>query len=154
MKTKFKYGFKKYQYAVMAAVIVLSLAVIVLNVFRLVKYGYDPDKLLGQITSFIISVLIIVLISSILISSYYEVTEKSFVLRWGILKNEIPVKDITKIVHNLTKDKIAVYYGAEDNFMVVSAAKIPVLDIVDALRSKNKKILYQSLSDEPVEPAE
>ncbi len=145
---RFKYKFKNYVYVVMVAAILLALLTIAMTFYRLIKNGYDPSHLLGLITTLLISVLIIVLIVSMLISSYYEVNDKNFVLRWGILKNVIPIKEITKTVHNPETDKLTVYFGENDNFMIISVVKVNPLDIVDALRSKNKKIMFESISSE------
>lgn len=148
MKTRFKYKFKNYLYYVMAAAIVLSLTVIGVNMYRLIAGGFDSSKIFGYITTFLISILIIVLIASILISSYYEIDEKYLTLKWGILKNQIPVHSITKTVHNPDSNKLTIVYGAEENFMVISVVGINPIDIVDALRKINKKIIFESISDE------
>lgn len=148
MKTRFKYKFKKYAYMLMAAAILLAIAVIVINLLRIVKYGYDSSKLMSIIISCVLSVVIMVLVVSMLVSSFYEVSEKSFTLRWGILKNEIPVKEITKVLHNPDKNTLSVFYGENDNFMVISAIDVNVLDIVDAIRKYNKKVIYESISEE------
>lgn len=148
MKVKFKYKFKKYAIALMIVAVILALAVIVMNVFRFVKYGYDSSKLIGLIASIAVSVLILVLVIPMSVSSYYEISDKSFTLRWGILKNEIPIKDITKVIHNPDKDTLNVVFGEYENFMVISAAGVNVLDIVDALRKHNKKIVYECVSSD------
>lgn len=148
MKVKFKYKFNKYATALMVAAVILALAVIVMNVIRYVKYGYDSSKLVGLIASIAVSVLILVLVIPMSVSSYYEISDKSFTLRWGILKNEIAITDITKVIHNPDKDTLSVVFDEYENFMVISAAGVNVLDIVDALRKQNKKIVYECVSSD------
>lgn len=145
---RFKYKFKNYVYVLMVSAIVLALATIGMSVYRFIAFGYDPNKSLGVILSLLIAVFIIILIASILISSYYEVNQNDFILKWGILKNKIPVKEITRTIHNTDTNKLTVIYGKEDNFMVISVVDTNPLDIVDALRVHNKKIIYQSQSNE------
>ncbi len=142
---RFKYKFKNYVYLLMAAALLLACLTIGMSVYRLIKTGYDPSHIIGLITTLLVSILIIVLIVSIFVSSYYEVNDLNFVLRWGILKNVIPVKEITKTLYDPDKDKLTVFFG-EDNFMIISVANVNTMDIVDALRSKNKKILFESQS--------
>ncbi len=142
---KFKFKFKTYVYIIMSCALVLALATIAMTVFRLVN-GYDPTKLMSIIITTLISLFIVILLVSIMISSYYAVDDKNFILRWGILKNVIPIKEITKLSYDSDKDKLTVYFGAEENFMVISLDKVNPMDIVDALRKNNKKILFESYS--------
>lgn len=148
MKTKFKYKFKKYVYVIMIVAILLALAVVAMQLVRFIKYGYDPSNLFSQIITVVLSLFIIILLFSVIFFSFYEVDEKNFTLRWGILKNEISIKEITKVIHSPEENKLTVFWGAQDNFMVISAFDVEVLDIVDCLRKYNKKILYESVSSQ------
>lgn len=142
---KFKYKYKPYIFVIMALSVILALATIGMTIYRLIN-GYDPSKIFNAVITTLISLFIIVLVTSMLISSYYAVDDKNFILRWGILKNVIPVKEITKLLYDSDKKKLTVYYGAEDNFMLVSLDKVDPIDIVDALRKRNAKILFESYS--------
>lgn len=142
---KFKYKYKPYIFVIMALSVILALATIGMTIYRLIN-GYDPSKIFNAVITTLISLFIIVLVTSMLISSYYAVDDKNFILRWGILKNVIPVKEITKLLYDSDKEKLTVYYGAEDNFMLVSLDKVDPIDIVDALRKRNAKILFESYS--------
>lgn len=152
---KFRFKFKIYVYVVMSCALVLALASVCMTVFKTIN-GYDASKLMSTIITTLISVFIIVLLVSIMVSSYYAVDDKNFVLRWGILKNVIPIKEITKLTYDSDKDKLTVYFGVNDNFMVISLDKVNPMDIVDALRQRNKKILFESFSssDNPDENKE
>lgn len=142
---KFKYKYKPYIFVIMALSVILALATIGMTIYRLIN-GYDPSKIFNAVITTLISLFIIVLVTSMMISSYYAVDDKNFILRWGILKNVIPVKEITKLLYDSDKKKLTVYYGTEDNFMLVSLDKVNPIDIVDALRKRNAKILFESYS--------
>lgn len=142
---KFKYKYKPYIFVIMALSVILALATIGMTIYRLIN-GYDPSKIFNAVITTLISLFIILLVTSMMISSYYAVDDKNFILRWGILKNVIPVKEITKLLYDSDKKKLTVYYGAEDNYMLVSLDKVNPIDIVDALRKRNAKILFESYS--------
>lgn len=150
---KFKYGFKKYMYLLMAVAIVVSCLCIAINVYRFISAGGKTNSgYFGFILTILVCLLIIVLVVSIMVSSYYEVTDKNFILKWGLLKNEIAIKDITKTEYNEDTKKLAVFYGEQDNFMVLQLNQINPLDIVDALREVKKDILFESFSSASIEP--
>lgn len=148
---KFKYIFKPFYYVLIGVALLVALATIVLTIFRFFKFGFDPSKSLGLIVTLIIVVLILVLLISMLINSCYIVNDKNFVLRWGILKNEIPIKEITRVIYNPDSDKLTIYFGPQDNFMVINIGKVNPMDLVDALLEKNKRISVEFIGNEQKE---
>ncbi len=151
---KFKYKFQKYVYFVLAGAILLAALCIILQTIRIVKgniedtYGY-----VGAVTTIAIGVLIIVLVTSIMLSSCYVINEKNLVLKWGLLKNEIPLEKITGTIYNSDTKKLIIEYN-EDNYMYINLSGVEPLDFVDALRKKNKKIAFQSVSEPPKDDAD
>ena len=81
-------------------------------------------------------------------SSYYSVDDRYFTLSWGVLKNRILISDITDAIYNAELKKLTVVFS-EGNFMVISVEGVDPLDVVDALRAKNKKIMFEYLSTDP-----
>lgn len=145
---RFKFRFKTYIYVIIVIAAILAAVMLVLNAIKIFSGTVtDTNDIVSVITTLAISVIILVLLASMAVSSFYEVNDKSFVLRWGVLKNEIPIADITKTIYNTETKKLTVVFGKDDNYMVVSVAKIDPLDIVDALRAKNKNIAFESSSE-------
>ena len=146
---KFKFKFKKYIYFVIAAAIILSFACVGLNLYRLISGRVEgTNGYIGIGVTFVICALILVLTVSMAFSSYYSVDDRYFTLSWGVLKNRILISDITDAIYNAELKKLTVVFS-EGNFMVISVEGVDPLDVVDALRAKNKKIMFEYLSTDP-----
>ena len=141
---KFRYKYPVWMKIVVIAAIVLASASFTLNVYRLVK-AFDY---MSSAVAVVISVVAAALFSSMLISSNYTVTDKELVLNWGLLKNRFPLSSVKKIVLEQTKEKLILYYN-EDNFFILNARTVDYADLVDEMRKKNDKIVFEFTSSAP-----
>ncbi len=146
---------KKYKFSYSAPVLLLifagmavSVASIVFNVLRIVNntspttYNY-----ISLITVALVCVGYLVLSVSMLVNSYYAIDDKYFILRWGILKNRLEIKSMTRVLLDSERRRLTVFYN-EDNYFVVKSATIPFPDLVAALREVNKKIVFDFASND------
>ena len=145
---KYKYNYSKLVLAIIIAGIPLAVACIALNILRLTKnyQSFTTYNYLALGIILLISVAYIVIAISLLIDSSYYVTDKHFVLKWGLLKNEIELKSITKIVLNTSTDKLAIYYNDED-FFNINSKNVDYGELVSAVKEKNKKIVFEMITD-------
>ena len=141
---KFRYKYPVWMKIVVIAAIVLASASFTVNVYRLVK-AFDY---MSSAVAVVISVVAAALFSSMLISSNYTVTDKELVLNWGFLKNRFPLSSVKKIVLEQTKEKLILYYN-EENFFILNARTVDYADLVDEMRKKNDKIVFEFTSSAP-----
>lgn len=146
---KFKYNYKKSALALLIAGVPIGVACIIVNVIRLVKNyaDYSPYQYVSFGVVILLSIAYLVLATAIFIDSSYFVTDKNFVLKWGLLKNEIPLESITRISYCVTTDKLAVYYGNEE-YLCFNAKSVKFDELADEIRAKNKKVIFEMVSDE------
>ena len=117
---------KSFKYQFTTALILLSIAVIVLclagmgvSIYRIVRFGvhnlFDALKspLLVAICLFCILLMI-----SVLTNSRYVVDDTYYTTQFGFIKSKFPIKDITRLELNTDTNKLTVYVG--EQFSVLS----------------------------------
>ena len=122
---KHKYHYSKLILSLMITGIPLAVACIVINVIRFIK-NYTEYSAYNYASTFVviaISVAYLVIIIALFVDSSYYVTDKYFILKWGLLKNQIELKSVTRIVLNSATKKVAIYYN-DDNFFMLNASSI------------------------------
>ena len=148
---KFKYKFKPWIVVLLSIGVIVAAAGIGINVYRLAANKHpDSYTLVSYIIALVISIAGGATFVSILVSSYYTVTDDELVLCWGFLKNRLAIKSIKRVVLNQSTDKLALYYN-EDNFFVMDAKTVDPTVIADLLRKKNDRIIFEITSDDPPE---
>ena len=144
---KFKYKYPIWIKIVVIAAIILAVASLVLNVYRLIKAnGAGTYDYMSFTIAVIISLAGGVLFTAMLVSSGYKVDDNDLTLYWGFLKNKLPIKAMKKIVFEQTQERLVIYYN-EDNFFVLNGKTCEApLDLVDELRKRNDKIIFEMTS--------
>ena len=146
---KYKYNYSKPVLAIIILGIPLALACIVMNVIRFIK-SYADFNAYNYASTFVViavSIAYLVVAIALLIDSSYYVTDKHFVLKWGILKNEIELKSITRIVYNTATNKLAIYYN-DDNFFMLNAQNVNYGELADMIKEKNHRVVFEMISEE------
>lgn len=146
---KYKYNYSKLVLTLIILGIPLALACIVMNVFRLIK-SYADLNAYNYASVFVViavSIAYLVIAIALLIDSSYYVTDKHFVLKWGVLKNEIELKSITRIVYNTATDKLAIYYN-DDNFFMLNAKNVNYGELAEIIKEKNNRVVFEMISQE------
>lgn len=141
---KFRYKFRPWVLAVIIIAVVIAAAGIAMNVYRFIAAGDSADSY--EYVSFVIAILVLtvglVVFSAALFSSYYTITDSELVLNWGFLKNRLPIKTMTRVVLEQTRMQLVIYYNA-DEFFLINAKTVEYLDLIEALRKKNGKIVFE-----------
>ena len=64
-----------------------------------------------------------------------------------MLKNEIELKSITRIVYNTATDKLAIYYN-DDNFFMLNAKNVNYGELAEIIKEKNNRVVFEMISQE------
>ena len=143
---KFKYKYPVWIKIIIIVAIILAVASLVLNIYRLIKAnGATTYDYMSFTIAVAISLAGGVLFTAMLVSSGYKVDDNELTLYWGFLKNKLPIKAMKKIVFEQTSEKLVIYYN-EDNFFVLNGKTCEPLELVDELRKRNDKIIFELTS--------
>ncbi len=146
METKYKYQFTKIFYIIAVIGGLVALGCIVVNAVRFINLsskGIAPGfyEYVSLILSVGLSIFFIVFMISAFANSYYQITDKAVVLRWGIIKNNIDISDVKEIKLITNKNKLELTFEDESYFVIVVSDKWKE-KFVDELKSKFPSIPY------------
>lgn len=149
---KFKYKFSTLTYALIGAGIVLAIAGAILNTYNIFAdkcwtYANPSIYIIRYVLIYFVAVVLIVIMTSLLISSYYSVDEKYFCTVFGIIKSKFDVKTIIAIVLDRETERLSVYFS-ETQFINVIVKPEGNDKFVDALLKVNPLIEYTISSKE------
>ena len=137
----FKYKFTKLMIGLAIASIVLCLGGIAISIYRITTYGLR--ELTDYLTSPLligICLLCIAIVIALLIRSRYIVTQEHYITQFGFLKSKFPIKDITAVVLDTSKNKLTIKMG--EQYSILSLSPEWTHDFVQALRNANPQIDY------------
>ena len=152
---KFKYNFTTLFYIISAVGAVIAILCIVFNVINFIKLLMDNvSPSIYQYGSLILAVVLsiayIVLVSSALLSSYYYVTDKELVLKWGLINNVLSLSDAKEIKFTTNTNKLELVFEDESWFNIAISDNLKE-EFVKDLKSKHEKIVFIQ-ETEPIEP--
>ena len=96
---------------------------------------------------FLIPVILLVLLISLIFSSYYSIDEKTLKTSFGIIKSKYDVNDIQTVALDRTTNKLSVFMKNESFFVIVVKEEW-YQDFIDALLKVNPQIEYTIRSKE------
>jgi hypothetical protein len=150
---KYKFKFSKIITLVAILGVILAVACIALNVSKIIKNinanvdaGIYNNLSVG--IAILLSAFLIVIIISAFISSYYKITEKEVILKWGFIKNVIKVDDV-KEIKLLTDSKKLQLVFEDESFFVIVVNDEWKQEFVDEFKQKFPKILYIQETEPP-----
>ena len=103
---------KKYKFSYSWPVLVLLFAGMVIAILSAVLYTLSFVRSFEDVSTYnyvtlaviyVVSLGYLVLAVSMLVNSYYSVDDKFFTLRWGILKNQLEIKAMTRVILDVKK---------------------------------------------------
>ena len=141
MKT-YKFKLSKVAALLSALAIILSLGGNALTVYRIIKIGFTSFTVgVQHVVMLIVCVALLVVFISLLIRSYYKITDKEIILKFGVIKSVFKIEEITS-VHLFTKTNKLVVYFKNETYTVIVVKENWHKDFIDDLLSKNDKIVY------------
>ena len=148
----FKYKFTKLAVSLIYIGIVLCFVTIGINIFSIVTSNLNESAnivipIIQYILLFLIPVALLVLLISLLLSSYYSINENTLKTSFGIIKSKYYVKDILTILLDRTDNKLSVYLKNNAFFVIVIKEEC-YEDFIDTLCKINPQIEYTIRSKE------
>lgn len=151
MKT-FKYRFTKLITAFIWLGMALALTAFAMNTYFLFTEGLGSAAniaypILRYVLMYLISVAAFIILLSLLVSSYYCITETTLKTSFGIIKSKYDVLKIEKVVLDRKTNKLSVYFE-DKSFIVIVVKEEWYEEFVDAILKANRKIEYSINSKE------
>ena len=147
---------KTYKFKFSKPILILSILAILVaagggigwTVYRMIHIGFQTVLLgIQYVVLLLVSALVIVIFVSLLIRSFYTVTDKEIVLWFGIIKSSYKIADIES-VHLFTKTNKLVIYFKNDKYTVIVVKPEWYNEFTKELLSKKENIRYDvSTSD-------
>lgn len=153
---KFKYKFTTTVKILLALAVVAGVGCFLINGWRIASLAAAgksaaSDYFAAAFSAFI-GILTIVVMTSVIFNSYYTVTDKAFVARYGFFKNTIELSKVTALTRikrekkspdDKTKefDRLELHFNAED-FFVINAKPEEYAELAGELKKKNSAIAY------------
>ncbi len=138
---------KKYSYkwttlikVMFCVVFIVATTVIVLNIFKFINTDFRNNySYITLISSILVGLITLVLAISMLISSYFAITNDHLIFRLGLILNKIDIKTITRIVKNEKTNKLIVYYN-EIDLLVIFIDSVYFDEFTQSLLDANNNI--------------
>lgn len=149
---KYKFKFSKLIVALMGVGILVALACLVLNVIRFLnlingKYQLTLYNYLTFAITSILSIGFIVIVTCAYFNSYYKITDKTLVLRFGIIKNVFELSEVKEVRLLLQKNKLELLFK-DESYFVVSTNSNWFEAFVDEIKEKCTKIDFIQISED------
>ena len=150
---KFKFKFTKLMTALIYVGIALCIVGLGLNVYLLIVNDISSSAnivypIIQHSLMFLIPVVLLIILISLLCSSYYVIDGKTFKTSFGIIKSVYSVEDIDTLLLDRTTEKLAVYFKNK-NFVIISVREEWQSEFIDALCKANSDIEFSIKSKEP-----
>ena len=152
MEKNYKYQFSKVFYIVAIVGSLLALGCIAINVIRLIGFlskNVAPGfyEWVSIIISVLLSIAFIVFIVAAIINSTYQITDKSVVLKWGVIKNVIDLSEVKQIKFTTNKNKLELVFEDESYFIIV-VANDQKQAFIDEITKKFPNVSYLQETEE------
>lgn len=148
----FKFRYSKLIIVAIYAGIALALAAFGVTLYNVIKGDFlQSSNIIYPILSygimFLISVLMLVILVSLLVSSYYSVDSKILKTSFGIIKSKFKIENIESIVLDRKTNKLTVHF-VDKTFILIVVKPEWYEDFISELIKNNPKIEYTINSKE------
>ena len=142
----FKYKFTKLTLSLIYIGIALCFITLGINIYtistsNLSEWANITIPIIQYVLLFLIPVVLLVLLVSLLLASYYSIDEKTLKTSFGIIKSKYNVNDIQTVLLDRTNNKLSVYLN-NNVFFVIVVREEWYEDFIDTLCKANPKIEY------------
>lgn len=150
MKATFRYKFSKWNYITLIVMFAAIIPFAIINMLKLFEVGRYTSIYKGlDITSIIISLLLLIFVAVMLVISRYTITKDTFVMQ-TIVRLKIAMVDVLMLRKDVKSGILVMYFidkrrPADDavNFMVISIKDSEKMNFVDCIRSFNPKVIFE-----------
>lgn len=151
MKT-FKYQFTKFMTVAIYAGIALAVAAAGVNTYFVIAEGISSAAspvypILQYSLMYLVAALLLIILISLLVSSYYSIDGSTLKTSFGIIKSKYDIKKITSVVLDRNTNKLTVHFD-ENVFFVIVVKEVWYEEFIDALLTANPEIEYTINSKE------
>lgn len=148
----YKYKFSKLVVALMFVGIIVAVACLILNAIRFLnlineKYELTLYNYLTIIITGVLSIGFIVIVLCAYFNSYYKITDKTLILRFGIIKNEFDLNDVKEVRLLTAKSKLELLFK-DESYYIVSTNSNWFESFVDEIKQKCPKINFIQISED------
>lgn len=148
----FKYKFTRLTTSFIYAGLALSVVGLGINIYLLCTTDFAASAnivypIIQHTLMFLIPVVLLVILISLLISSYYSIDGKFLKTSFGIIKSKYDIENIDTILLDRNTKKLTVYFKNE-NFMVIVVKEEWYDEFTEALCAANPKIEFSINSKE------
>lgn len=149
---KYKFKFNKLTLILMVVGILVAVACVVLNVYRLInKINGDYELTIYEYISFpligLLAIGFIVIVVLAFFNSYYKIADETVTLNFGIIKNVIDLKEVTEIRLLTKKSKLELIFK-DESYFVIATNPDWFESFVDEIKQKQPKIAFVQISNE------
>ena len=148
----FKYKFSKLAYALIWVGIVLCFVGIGLNIFLVITDDISSSAniiypIIQYTLMFLIPMVLLVLLISLLVSSYYSVNGTTLTTSFGIIKSKYDIGNIQTVMLDRTTNKLTVFFN-NSSFVVIVVKEDWYDEFIDAILKANRNIEFTINSKE------
>ncbi|MDE7440272.1 MAG: hypothetical protein K2N23_07185 [Clostridia bacterium] len=148
----FKYKFTRLTISLIYVGIALCLVGIGINIYSVLTSDIGKSAnliypIVQYTLTFLIPIVLLILLISLIFSSYYAIHEKTLKTSFGIIKSKYNIEDIKTILLDRTTNKLSVYLKNNTLFVIVVKEEW-YEDFIDTLCKANPKIEYTINSKE------
>lgn len=148
----FKYKFTKLTISLIYIGIALCFAGLGINIYSIISSDIGKSAniiypIIQYTLMFLIPIVLLVILVSLILSSYYAIDDKTLKTSFGIIKSKYDIKDIQTIILDRTTNKLSVYLK-NNSFFVIVVKEEWYEDFIDTLCKANPQIEYTINSKE------
>ena len=149
---KYKFKFNNLTLILMLVGILVAIGCIIVNTLRLInkingEYALTIYEYLSFPLIFLLAVGFIVIVVFAFFNSYYKIDNDKVILKFGIIKNVIDLKDVTEIKLLTKKNKLELIFK-DESYFVIATNPDWFESFVDEIKQKQPKIAFVQISEE------
>ena len=148
----FKYKFTKLTSVFIYVGLALCVIGLGLNIYSVITSDIASEaipiySIIRFVLLFLIPIVLLVILISLLLSSYYSVDGKTLKTSFGIIKSKYDINEIETVLLDRTTNKLSVYFK-NNSFIVIVVKEEWYSEFIDALCNANSEIEFSIKSKE------
>lgn len=142
----FKYKFTRLTSVFIYVGLALCVIGLGLNIYSVITSDIASEaipiySIIRYVLLFFIPIVLLVILISLLFSSYYSVDEKTLKTSFGIIKSKYDINEIETVLLDRTTNKLSVYFK-NNSFIVIVVKEEWYSEFIDAICNANSEIEF------------